>query len=64
MITFQLVRHHCNQYGWGVSLTKHVDGRLEEGYILRYFEGQDAQRVYVYDLSTMTGFLVDDHVEG
>lgn len=56
-ITFKILIHeHSNQYGWGVSLVKYVNGELYIGFLLAYHPNPSEQERYAKDFAALTGW--------
>lgn len=58
MTIFKLMTHE-NQHGYGVSLTKYEDGKLEAGFTLKTFDQNHERLKYLSELASMTGFEIE-----
>lgn len=56
-----LIKHHRNQHGYGVSLTRYVNDELVEGFVLHSCETPEAQDAYIADLRRVLSVELEDH---
>lgn len=60
MMTFKLVRHSQNQFGYPVSLTVYDKaGELVNGFTLINRETKEDQIRYISELNAMTGWTIE-----